>query len=120
MRRRAVARNDSFPEHLACYDWREWRPLPEPDDPSPWYTAWYLGLGDWQAARRAWAAERGVPVRLLPRHVFPPTPDLLAASEPKPGQATNTPPIRETSGEAASPRVNRAKSVPRARPIKLY
>lgn len=93
MRRRAVARDDSFPEHLARYDWRDWRPEPEPDDPAPWYSAWYLGLVDWRIARNAWAVERGVAERLLPESVGRPTPDLLgpvfvAAEQPQP-QPTN-------------------------------
>ncbi|MER6296860.1 hypothetical protein [Streptomyces althioticus] len=118
MRRRAASRG--FPLELARFGWRDWRPPPEPDDPAPWYSTWYLGLGDWHAARRAYAEEHGVPVQMLPREKgVPPEPELFAASQPKPGQATNTPPVRETSGEAASPRVNRAKSMPRARPIKL-
>ncbi|WP_030543105.1 hypothetical protein [Streptomyces albus] len=75
MRRRTAARG-GLPEHLARFDWREWRPPAEPGDPSPWYSTWYLGLGDWIEARRAWAAERGVPERSLPREVRPPGPGL--------------------------------------------
>ncbi|GAT81083.1 hypothetical protein STXM2123_1784 [Streptomyces sp. F-3] len=67
---------DQMPRHLAVYDWRDWRPPADPDDPSPWYSTWYLGLADWRAAREAWAAGRDVPVRKLPRKVLPPRGDL--------------------------------------------
>jgi hypothetical protein len=63
--RRRAASLDALPERLARFDWRDWRPPAEPDDPAPWYSTWYLGLGDWHDARRAWAEDNGVPVDLL-------------------------------------------------------
>jgi hypothetical protein len=73
VRRRRVAEDSGFPARLAVFDWRDWRPPAAPDDPAPWYSTWYLGLGDWHAARREWAVEHGVPLRLLPKErVRPP------------------------------------------------
>jgi hypothetical protein len=50
-----------MPEHLARYDWREWREPAAPDDPFPEYTTWYLGLFEWQAARDSWTTGVSVP-----------------------------------------------------------
>lgn len=103
MRRRADSHG--LPDCLARYDWREWRPQPEPDDPAPWYSAWYLGLFDWRTARRNWAAERGLSERQLPERVGPPTADLMgpvfAAAELEPS------------------RPNHVRTVPKSRQIKL-
>lgn len=62
-----------MPDFLRRYDWRDWRPPAEPDDPSPWYGTWYLGLFDWSRAREDWAAGHDVSVQLLPREVPPPS-----------------------------------------------
>ncbi|MET8947436.1 hypothetical protein ABZX30_28805 [Streptomyces sp. NPDC004542] len=117
--KRRLSASGGVPEELARYDWRDWRPEPEPDDLAPWYSCWYLGLFDWRQARRAWAAERGVDERALPERVTPPEPDLLTASKPEPGQVSNTSPVREEPGQGSRPRVNRGTTVHRSRPIKL-
>ncbi|GAA3037030.1 hypothetical protein GCM10010448_19310 [Streptomyces glomeratus] len=106
MRRRVAGSGGGLPAHLVRYDWRDWRPEPDPDDPAPWYSCWYLGLFDWREARREWATVRGVAERALPEQVTPPTPDLITAAQPEPAPD-------------ALPRVNRATVVHRSRPIKL-
>ena len=113
-------RDGRFPEYLACFDWRDWRPPAESDDPAPWYSCWYLGLCDWISARRVWASERGVDERRLPREMRPPTPDLLTAPKPEPAQASNTAPVRVKRGQGPQPRVNRASTEHQAHPIKLH
>lgn len=99
-----------MPEQLRRFDWREWREPASPDDPFPEYRTWYMGLCDWLAARRAWAAGHDVPLQQLPREPVPPPgprPGLLATPEPKPGQAPYTAPIRDESGQGPDPGVNR-------------
>lgn len=105
----------ALPEHLRRFDWREWREPAPPDDPFPEYRTWYLGLCDWLAARRAWSAGHDVPLPQLPREPIPPPdprPALLAAS--------STAPVSEEAGSGSQPQVNRARSEPRARPIKTH
>lgn len=53
-----------MPEHLARFDWRDWREPAPLDDPFPEYSTWYLGLGDWQEARAAWLVGVEVPPKI--------------------------------------------------------
>lgn len=107
MSRRRQRSEAQMPGYLLRYDWRDWRPPADRDDPYPWYSTWYLGLGDWRLAREAWASGREVPVRQLPREVPPPRGDLTA---PAPEQ-----PRRDKTESAA---LNRGPHYPRARVIK--
>ncbi|MFJ3290385.1 hypothetical protein ACIPMW_34475 [Streptomyces sp. NPDC086669] len=69
----------------------------------------------WQAARRVYV-EGGDWSSFLQ----PPVWVQAESSRPVPGGSVNTSPVAEGAVPGPSPQVNRAKSVPRARPIKLY
>ncbi|MFF7895963.1 hypothetical protein ACFZDI_29430 [Streptomyces sp. NPDC007907] len=99
-RRRPAVREDGMPDWLAEYRPELW--AEDLDDPLQVY---YFGRCDWQAAREEW--QQG----------GDPQPKI---ESPRPVQrgSVNTLPVPEQAGRPPSPQVNRAKSVPQARPIR--
>lgn len=109
-RRRPDPATGGWPPPLDVFDPRDWWV----DDLEDELQVGYARIG-WGVARRAY--REGWPDW---RSFLPSPPPWAESPRPVAGDSVNTDPIRKDLGEGGSPQVNRAKSVPRARPIKLY